>query len=277
MFKRILLYLLPVIFFLGASTAQASLITLTNYDTYVTPQKSGAGFTQGEWYDKIEAPTSNIFANHGVSLTANASGFQFEINTNFSGYTNIGNADHYIGDFFLFAGNRYFGFNLGKWDSPDAAPDASTPYQASFFQIWDIQKAYTPDHYLGSYQNLIYGDGYKATSFDFTWELEPFVTMYDKSDPNYGTQIQSPFVADFYQTALEDGSYTYTLAGEFDLIWAMNLSWGDSFDFLFATATCANSGMMGSVATTPEPGTWLLFGTGLLGISWLGRKRLIKK
>ncbi len=69
------------------------------------------------------------------------------------------------------------------------------------------------------------------------------------------------------------------ICGHFNLLEAMKLGWGDSFDVLFATATCANSGMMGKMTTNPvpEPNTWILFGTGLLGIFWVARKKLAQK
>jgi hypothetical protein len=45
------------------------------------------------------------------------------------------------------------------------------------------------------------------------------------------------------------------------------------FDFYFASATCGNDEIMGTVpADVPEPGTWAMLGSGLLAVGFLRRR-----
>ena len=281
--------LIPVIFLVSlclASTAFAFGFQLEYFDTQVKPNKdyadSSVNFSVDSWYDKIEDPNTSIFDTFGMSLTGDDSVFTFTINTNFSGYSIIGGVNHYIGDLFIFTDNNTFGFNLGKWDdsSTATAPVEDNPYKAGFYLIGDIMNAYTSHDYLSSYQNLIYGAGYKATSPSEP-ELAPSVKIHGKYEQIKSDQVSSlqQFSADFYQTNNPEGdyTYTYTLTGTFDLMAAMELNWGNSFNVLFATATCANSGGYAQVATqTPEPGTIALLGLGLIGL-FFGRKRFSRK
>jgi hypothetical protein len=45
------------------------------------------------------------------------------------------------------------------------------------------------------------------------------------------------------------------------------------FDFYFASATCGNDEITGTVpADVPEPGTWAMLGSGLLAVGFLRRR-----
>lgn len=285
MIKRFLVFL-ALAMFLAASAAQAAPFELTNFETEVQAHNQstltiieafGQEFdtAEGSWHNVIGNP--KIFGTGGMSLTGNADGFTFEIKTNFSGYVEIptNGWKHYIGDLFLFTDSRIWGFDLGRWENDNGIPDEVHLYHIT-------ENIYTSDDYLENSTNLIYGGDYRATAADFTWGN--YVTIFNKYGNNYGTNTTSSFTADFSRSETGGGSldagnfYTYTLTGNFNnLMDAMNLNWGNSFEVLFVTATCANSAMYAQVSTVPEPGTWLLLGTGLLGLSWLGRKRLARK
>jgi len=91
------------------------------------------------------------------------------------------------------------------------------------------------------------------------------------------------------------------LSGGIDTVWAGDIvygSFGDangltggthhavSVDLSFlqsdiftvhATLSCGNDNLMGKTAPVPEPATMLLFGTGLVGMATIGRKKFRKK
>lgn len=76
----------------------------------------------------------------------------------------------------------------------------------------------------------------------------------------------------------ENGPSYSTQPENNDLIEIPGLNQGeDSEDFLNTTPSTKVVKQETAIATTPEPSTLLLFGTGLLGIAWLGRKRLHKR
>jgi hypothetical protein len=124
---------------------------------------------------------------------------------------------------------------------------------------------------------MIYGGGYRATNGGSTWEETNYVKIGNGNIDNILASATLSRVPTTGGTANGGNLYTYVLTGDFDLMDAMKLNWGDSFEVLFATATCANSGMYAQVATqTPEPGTIALLGLGLIGL-FFGRKRFSRK
>lgn len=73
-------------------------------------------------------------------------------------------------------------------------------------------------------------------------------------------------------------SLIYTGGSNLDMV-PININWGsNSFLDITATYNCYGSDVLltgaSSTSPTPEPGTWLLFGTGILALGFLLRKKL---
>lgn len=85
-------------------------------------------------------------------------------------------------------------------------------------------------------------------------------------------------------TLLSTGSTSIsTVGGPTELLASLTLnltpsllaSMNNGFDFYFASATCGNDEIFGSVPSdgVPEPGAWALMGAGLVGLGMLRRRR----
>ena len=268
--KKIMLFLLAL-WFLSFSTAQAYTFNLQKYDTEVTPSKKAQGadgvqYNTGDWYSSI----GDGFENYDMSLTGDNNHFTMSLTTEF-GITNSfygsGSNQAQLGDFFIQTGSDYnFAFDLSNMDSN---LDSKNDIDSGLYRI-DLN-GNEPYKYANDYfeQSYIIGDGYRAETDQGYIDAKNIVRMGEDADLVYDVK--------FTTFKNSDGNYTYTIAGNFDLMDSLGLEWGQDFDFLWATATCANSGLMGRVATsTPEAHALLMFGTGLLGVAWLGRKRLNK-
>jgi hypothetical protein len=82
-----------------------------------------------------------------------------------------------------------------------------------------------------------------------------------------GNIIYTPWFEDDYFEGKLHNAVTVNLGFLFDDI--------DNFVAHF-TMECGNDNLMGSTAPVPEPDTLLLFGTGLIGLAGIGRKRFKK-
>lgn len=275
-----LLMILFAFSILLTAPAHASMMNLDYFDTQIKD-------SNGNW---VEIIGEDDFNNFGMTASGTPSGFTFQLFTNFKPQDPNGESvsptyGSLLGDLIFRHGSSdkylYHAFDLSGlgWDAMDDSDAADAG-------LYEVNTWYYASHWYGySGQidgNWIYGTEYRAKdahSFTFGDDNGAMVRVNSKTQiTDDNEHLQATVHRDDDINGGYDGDYVYTISGEFNLLDALGLEWGDSFDVLFATATCANSGMMGTVTTqTPEPGTWLLFGTGLLGLAWLGRKRMAKR
>lgn len=167
-----------------------------------------------------------------------------------------------------------------EWERPSWAPNASR----------DINGAGAPATAVGDAEIVGYSP-YTPFQHD-SWPEDPMLERYrlrEGDGGSLGTRLYGCGGAPYnvagppnYRLGAEYGAYTCNGAVRLDMRWAGRVTLADEAyanysatsdgpDGLRYVADCRTSG--GCITVTPEPGTWVMLATGLLGLTWFSRRR----
>ncbi|WP_045220253.1 PEP-CTERM sorting domain-containing protein [Desulfonatronum thioautotrophicum] len=255
-------FLLLALFFF-TTNGHALGIALTFHDTEVQASRSGSGYTKDGWSETIGVPS--LFGENSIEFTVADSGeFTIDLFTNFDPENSQAHGAE-IGDLFLIAGenrDNYFAFDLSAWNN------GST----SFYR--ETETLTSNNVYQGGNNSgYVFGVNYRIVGEEQPFYTGPIVRMDGGTAVFTATIARTPNATQPY--------YTYTINNPLqsgtpflfsDLLQAMDLQRGDTVDFVWAH-TCGNAVMIAQgTIVTPEPGTIMLLGLGLVGLLWF-RKR----
>jgi hypothetical protein len=153
-----------------------------------------------------------------------------------------------------------------------------------------------PDVYIGSREYFSYThditdgqDGFTSYHMggdDVVWDYSITVSLYDDNNKRDFIEIatidQPGFIGDgFYDFKYENQEFGWSLMGLLSLNLTGELdvninSWVGDFFFDRSLFVAHGDNGMGT-APVPEPATIILFGSGLLGVATIGRRKMSKK
>jgi len=271
---------IAAVLILWISTANAALLSLDVWETRVLPSHNVDSWVHNgidysydidTWTDFVGGPRYTI---HGMDLQLRKNFFEFQFVTNFEGYKQYTGAAApgrvYLGDLFFStemnetydAAFSFAEINFNDFLNPDVS--LSFPSQKLYsVESWRTSTEFFGTSSDGTLSGSYFTHGVAYGAFDQDDNLVKVVKP-AIVEVGLGTSIENYF-ATLSRSAIQDGMYTYTVTGYFDLVRALGMNWGDSFDVLW-TQTCGNAGIMATVNTVPEPGTLLLLFMGLGGL-----------
>ena len=167
---------------------------------------------------------------------------------------------------------------------------------AADLYTWTDTIDWDPDRYIGSRESFSYThditdgqdgySGYFVGGDDVIWDYSITVALYDDNNKRDFLEIasidQPGFFGDgFYDFRYENQEFGWSLMGLLSLNLTGELdvsvnSWVGDFFFDQSVFVAHGDNGMGS-APVPEPATIILFGSGLLGVATVGRKKMRKK
>lgn len=164
------------------------------------------------------------------------------------------------------------------FDTPDERIDITTVITAlSDLTSLSFLRAIDPDPDVNTYgyYETINGRGYGSLSANDWVHSQGSHTgltlgLYSNSNISHNTGVSAPWSENpfYYLLGTNDGNGDYTIGLAFDI---GNLNSGSSVELNYSYIMGADIESV-DIQPTPEPGTFVLFGLGLLGIAFIKRK-----
>jgi hypothetical protein len=256
--KKVMLIasVLTVCVFVLSSAALATTMVLQD-NTQVLEGKPNSSDT-GSWKDVIG--DSNVFDIFRIEITESGSNLDFDLYTNFDsdGYYQIGSAHTYLADLKIVSGGSAYGVVLkdhGDWLQGQAPSSGDLDVGLYSSTGWD-----TSSHFFESESGVLwYGE---------KWSDSP-------PSPAYDPQVAIKSYTGV-KKALESGPTFSNISGDDpNYKWSFSIAqnaigYNGSMEIFWGGTTCSNDAIHGTV---PEAGIMWLLGSGLLGLSLVGRKK----
>jgi hypothetical protein len=186
-----------------------------------------------------------IFELYGIDVSFSGNDLLIDIYTNYTGPHQVGSWVTFAGDLALDVDGT--GYNYGVAFTDNEGLLVGKCYENA---TWNLSNGYAPSGYIYHIDQIVTLESGTATSLMSSVVWNPWDT--ESSDAIADWQIH---------VEIEDFR---------DLVTAPELG------IFYATANCANDYGEGQVPI-PEPATMLLFGSGLIGLAGLGRKKFKKR
>ncbi len=243
--------------------------------TYIQDAGSNAAFVQrsdnGNWADMLG---NKAFESYGFEYTQTGNNLEIKIFSNYpqSGYTGGNGVSWHTtpGDFMIdvnLDGTYEYALALVGHNDP-SIPDGINDGTVSAGQLYQISSLYLASAYMPAGFTGYYGTNWRL-------ESSPATTRPAYVRAN-GTNIVGTTAVSWYAypTPSPDNRITFTL----DTTDFLPAGFTGDIGVYWSTATCANDVIVGNIhlssdENVPEPGTWLMMASGLVGLTSFLRKR----
>jgi hypothetical protein len=253
--KRLFLIFFVVCFLFLAGNGSAYLI---NDTTLVKAYHQGSPYNSDGWGDWVDIiGKHDVYNISGIDINISKTDLLFQI------YTNFPQTGDLLSGLSITPADLFFSID-GDNSAYEYGVALTGNEKMAVGGLYEDLKVKTSYDYFKDKGGYLYGGRYGQTGDD--WTLAPI-----------------PPVAITAGSLLSTGSVAWNDITGTDPNYRIDVrvalaSLGDitSFDVIYSGSTCANDVIQGS-APVPEPATMLLLGSGLIGLTGVGRRKFFKK